>query len=343
MLETYLRIFIASTNGSHRSYPRGVPPRLVLGVDAGGTSTRALLAAADGTRLGTGTGGGANQRSSSGSPVSGLARALAGALAGRDPREVAVAVVGIAGSAAAGHGRAQQVLDEACRQVRLTAPALLVTDIAIAHAGGSSATNGTVLLSGTGAVAAAVAAGQVTARSDGYGWLLGDTGSAVWLGLTAVRRALAALDGRAPATALLAAVVHDLAPHHDGDVGQALVAVADTLRPAELGRLAPLVGRVAEAGDAVASDLVAEAADALLASLDAVRRAARDEGVPVIGGSVLTTGGPVARLVSRGIVDRCGRSPAVVHDAAAGAAVLALMHLTGTHVADEVHRRLTAR
>lgn len=318
----------------------------MLGVDAGGTSTRALLAATDGTRLGTGSAGGANQRSSTGSMAAAIGAAVAGALDGQDPGSVVGAVVGVAGAATAGRARAQAALDEAWRKVGIAAPAWLVTDIAIAHAGGTSAPRGTVLLSGTGAVAAAVANGTVTHRGDGYGWLLGDTGSAVWLGLHAVRRSLAGLDGRGPPTALLHGVVAALAPSFVGadvaqaDVAQAVIAAIDQLRPAELGRLAPMVGEVAAAGDAVAVRLVAEAADGLLASLDAVRRAAGEDSVPVIGGSVLTGAGPVADLVGRGIVERYRVEPVVSYDAAGGAAVLALRRLTGGPMSEPVHRRL---
>lgn len=316
--------------------------RLVLGVDAGGTSTRALLASATGETLGTGRAGGANQRSSTGSVADSLVTAISGALGDRDPASVGAAVVGVAGAAAAGRPWAQAALAEASERVGLPAPPRLATDIAIAYAGGSPARRGSVLLAGTGAVAAAVSDGEVTHRSDGYGWLLGDTGSAVWLGLQAVRRSLEGLDGRGPATALLDAVVIALVPPGSGvDVAQALIAATDQLRPAELGRLAPAVGEAADRGDAVARALVDEAAGALLASLDAVRRAAGEQGVPVVGGSVLTGAGPVADAVRRGIVERYGAAPAVVRDAAAGATVMALRSLTGAPVTPDVHRRLT--
>ncbi|MCW2905012.1 MAG: ATPase BadF/BadG/BcrA/BcrD type, partial [Streptosporangiaceae bacterium] len=82
----------------------------------------------------------------------------------------------------------------------------VVTDIAVAFAAGSSAPEGIVVFSGTGAGAAAISDGAIKQRADGYGWLVGDEGSAVWLGKEAVRAVLAAYDGRGSPTLLTESV-----------------------------------------------------------------------------------------------------------------------------------------
>ena len=143
-------------------------PDLVAGVDAGGT-TRCLVVARDGRVAGSGSAAGANIRSSPGLPQQRFARALAARLAG------------------------------ALR---------VVTDLDVAFAAGSPRTDGLLLLAGTGAAAASFVARRIARRCDGYGWLLGDEGSAVWLGLRGVRAALAAHFGADP----------------DGDLAQTLIA-----------------------------------------------------------------------------------------------------------------------
>ncbi|MFD0537747.1 hypothetical protein ACFQY7_32330 [Actinomadura luteofluorescens] len=60
-------------------------------------------------------------------------------------------------------------------------------------------------------------------RADGYGWLVGDEGSAVWLGKEAVRAALAAYDGRGSPTLLTDSVPRAL-------LGATVVAQIDSER-----------------------------------------------------------------------------------------------------------------
>jgi glucosamine kinase len=60
---------------------------------------------------------------------------------------------------------------------------------------------GVVVASGTGVVTLAVGATMV-ARIDGWGNLIGDAGSAYWLGRAALDAVMRAYDGRGPATAL---------------------------------------------------------------------------------------------------------------------------------------------
>ncbi|MFC6005339.1 N-acetylglucosamine kinase, partial [Streptomonospora nanhaiensis] len=245
----------------------------VIGVDAGGTATRCVAVSLDGRVLGAGRGGGANPFSSA-DPAAALEGALRAALAEAGPVEVDHAVFGIAGSAAAGRPKAEEAMLRAWAAAGLGGRPRLTDDIAVAFAAGSAADAGTVLIAGTGAVAASVRAGAVVRRCDGYGWLLGDEGSAVWLGVAGLRAVLAAIDGRGPGTALgtrLAAALGVPA----GDP-QAIVRAAHGRPPAMLGALAPVVAGAADDGDAVAAGIAAEAAERLLATLGAVMAAGAD-------------------------------------------------------------------
>lgn len=279
-------------------------PALVIGIDAGGTSTRCVLASSDGTIVARGQAGGANPRSSGvlpDGPLSGpLSGALGQALSGVDRQRVAYGVVGVAGAGAAGWQVAHDATVTAWRAAGLTAPVVTLTDLEVAFSAGTPSASGLLLVAGTGAVSAAFREHRVVHRCDGYGWLLGDEGSAVWIGLRGLRRVLAALDGRAPATALTAPVTDFLvgtasgrpagipfparpdgpappaaaldacAPRSGGSGGahaQALIAAAYGLPPAGLGRLAPLVCAAATAGDPAAAAIVGSAVDRLLDAL----------------------------------------------------------------------------
>ena len=329
---------------------------LVVGVDAGATSTRCVVAALDGVVVGRGRAGGANRNSSGGRTAETLGVALEAALveaasAGVDRSAVRFGVLGAAGSAGAGRSMFRDAAILAWTGAGLTGEVVTVTDLEVAFAAGTAGPDGALLLSGTGALAARFAGGALERRCDGYGWLLGDEGSAVWIGVRALRTVLAALDGRGEPTALVgpAGELLGVGPPA-GDPGrltgaereelaQALVAAGFARPPAELGLLAPAVNAAADAGDPVAGQIADAAAAKLLHALDAVGPPAG--GAVVLAGSVLLSPGPVARAVRAGVLARTGAEPREAVDGAGGAAAMAVAALTGRPVPPVVHARLT--
>ncbi|WP_220500398.1 N-acetylglucosamine kinase [Thermomonospora cellulosilytica] len=177
----------------------------VIGVDAGGTKTRAAVLTLSGALAGSGTGPGANPNSG-GDTAGALTTALGAALGELDRSLVQGGVFGIAGAGSAGRPAAVAAARRAWRAVGLSGSPSVVTDIAVAFAAGTSAPEGIVVFSGTGAGAAVINDGTIVQRADGYGWLVGDQGSAVWLGRQAVEATLAALDGRGAPTLLAESV-----------------------------------------------------------------------------------------------------------------------------------------
>jgi glucosamine kinase len=314
-----------------------LPTPLVIGVDAGGTTTRCLVSTLDGKVLDRRSAGGANQNSS-GRHLADPLRAVLSTIEGAAIPGTAVAgVVAAAGSAApAARARALAAAEEAWRLAGLAGPVTVVTDLEAAFAAGTPAPDGVLLIAGTGAVAARFTGHALIRRVDGYGWLAGDEGSAVWMGREAVRAVFRAMDGRGPKTAL----ADHLTPPTGGtgeDRAQALIAATMGAPPATLGRFAPIVSQAAADGDEVARAIVNEAVTQLLHTLDTVAG-----GPPVVlGGGLLLSPGPVADAVRRGVRDRFGAEPHDATDGAAGAAALAIARHTGKPVPDEVHRTLT--
>jgi hypothetical protein len=100
-----------------------------------------------------------------------------------------------------------------------------------------------VVFSGTGAGAAVINDGAIVQRADGYGWLVGDEGSAVWLGKEAVRAALAAYDGRGSPTLLTDSVPRAL-------LGPTVVAEIDSARRRPRHRTLAMAGAVPPASGA---------------------------------------------------------------------------------------------
>ncbi|MEU5039418.1 N-acetylglucosamine kinase [Streptomyces griseorubiginosus] len=192
---------------------------LVIGLDAGGTRTRAVLAAAgDGRVLGESTGGPGNAMTV---PAPQLTDHLAEALALVVPEEARGRVVavtgGFAGATAAsaqdpGTVKARTALTEALHRLGIQADRIGVcSDIEAAFAAApGTPSDGLALVAGTGAVAMRITARHATTTVDGDGWLLGDEGSGFWIGRSAVRAALRMADGRGRPTVLAAWVGHTL-------------------------------------------------------------------------------------------------------------------------------------
>lgn len=302
---------------------------LVVGVDAGATSTRVAVHALDGTRVGYARAGAGNPTAhGTAKAVAAVGVALGEALGRLDGARVVASLTGVAGHVEemalelakvwADHGIAEGP--------RYTG------DVEIAYAAGSPEPDGSLLLSGTGAVAARITDHRLNTVADGLGWLLGDEGSGFWIGRLAVKGLVGALDAGMPVPpddritgggALAELVVEhflgDQRPASPRETAMRIVrlAQADHMR---LAALSALVSRAAEAGDPLAVKIAHEAADHLVATL----RRVHVSGPVVLAGSVLTSEGPVRRAV---IELLAGERVATAGDAAGAAAWLAARDL----------------
>lgn len=320
-------------------------PPLVIGVDAGATTTRCVLATVDGEILATGSGAGANRWSSGEDWAREPIRVVESALASVERTRVLGGVFGVAGSGEFREQSQHEYLLSWWRARGLGGAPLLVGDAIVGYAAGSAEPEGLLLLSGTGAVAAWVRGFAVHQRCDGAGWLLGDNGSAVWLGRAALQAVIAALDGRGPDTELVAAVAQQLGMPGCRGRELAEAVIDDTYRraPAELGRWAPTVCNLAAKRDPVAMEIITQAADLLFHALMAVT-AGKDPHVPVVlAGSILTADTPVAARIVKRIREELHCEPQFARNPTAGAAALAIRSLAEPPPnVREVHERLIA-
>lgn len=171
--------------------------RLVIGIDGGGTSTRARIARLDGTPLASAKAGGVNPNSGS-DPVQALTDVLEEALAGLSVDERSQITAGVAGLA--GHlsspDRMTKAAQTAWQAVGLPGTPVVYSDLVVAYWSGLAGTDseapdeGMILVAGTGAVAAVVNGTDITHLVDGNGYLLGDYGGGIWLGIQIARAAL---------------------------------------------------------------------------------------------------------------------------------------------------------
>jgi glucosamine kinase len=291
--------------------------KLVVGVDAGGTCSRAVAATVDGEIVGRGLAGPGNPLAHGPEQAAAqVGTAVRQALGGRSPDLVAAATLGIAGPAGTGPFAAA---------LRIGGPVTVVGDVVTAFASGSPAAAGAVLIAGTGAIAAAVHDHQVVRTSDGLGWLLGDEGSGRWMGLRAVRFAVRAWD--TPFAAQVAA-------HARVGSSDDLVYWAQALPFSEIDGLAPLICAAAHDGDPHARAIVDAAVACLVRTLDDLGQ----DGPLVLAGGLLANATPVQQEVLT-VVESRGRQARVGRDPAAGAAWLAARPLSSL-APDRLHEAL---
>jgi glucosamine kinase len=223
-----------------------------LGIDAGGSNCRARLVDAAGTVIGQGRSGTANARIGMEALYETLLetvdQAIAQAGLDREQRATIHAGMGIAGITRPGVRDALAELDFGF------ASASYSTDALIANLGAHGGQDGAILIIGTGSAAQVRLNGQ-DFTIGGYGFPISDEGSGAALGLSAMRHALRALDGRTRKTPLSAAVTE----RFGHDTAQA-IAWMDHASPRDYGTFAPLVMDYAEADDAIARSIVEHAA-----------------------------------------------------------------------------------
>ena len=127
----------------------------------------------------------------SGGRCSRFGDALRAALSDVDPAVVRASVIGIAGWFGAAHPGSRDALRPGLGRGRTDLrPGLRVPDLKVAFAGGTPASEGAVLVAGTGAAAGSPPP-RLTRTAGGHGWLLGDDGSGFWLGREALQGHLA--------------------------------------------------------------------------------------------------------------------------------------------------------
>ncbi|GAA2968847.1 N-acetylglucosamine kinase [Actinokineospora diospyrosa] len=287
---------------------------VALGVDIGGSTTRALAVDSAGDVVGRGVAGGGNPNTNG--PAAAAAQLLAAANTALSGSQAESCVIGMAGSSALLDPAVAAEFDVVFELLRPR----VVSDAEVAFASGTSSAFGTVLISGTGSIASRIAGRERVATYGGFGWLLGDEGSAFWIGREAVRVTLYALQSGKPLGPLPQAVLTSAGLPIDGDpripFGR-LIRQVNREEPIRLARFAPLASSV---DDPVAHGIVERAAQSLAAQALAVH-----EGGPVVlAGAVMQTAvGARVRdlLVGQEVVD--------AKDGTVGAAWLASLDAFG--------------
>jgi N-acetylglucosamine kinase len=296
--------------------------RHVLGIDAGGTKTRALLADDAGRVLGGALAGGANLRTHGELEVEKVLHVVieeASAAARAVPDAVALGIAG------ADRPADEAVLRGILRRIGFRDRVVVTNDARIAFVAGSPERVGLALVCGTGSIAWGRNRQGEIARSGGWGWHVGDEGSGFWIGERAIRGVLRAVDGRGPATSLDRA----LSEHFEiARPEQILYAIYDREFPrTRVAKFAPRVEEAALAGDGVAQGILSDAARELVLAATSVRDRLRLEDGPydvVLSGGTFVAVPGLATQVGRSLETPHAKVAMLSEEPATGAVRLAL-------------------
>ncbi len=244
---------------------------LFLGIDGGGTATRALLCDETGRTLGAGSGGVANHLHAgwAGATESvGAAVRAAFAAANLTPEPCAAVFLGMA---AASSDEARNRWREIALKLGLAAtPAAIGVDhdIRIALAGGLAGRPGIALIAGTGSACFGRTTDGTTWRAGGWGSILDDGGGGYWLGLRGISAAIRAADGRGPQTTLTDRILARLGVANLREIVTRLH--GGTLTRPDIARVAEDVMQAAVDGDQPAREILARGAVELATMVSAV-------------------------------------------------------------------------
>jgi glucosamine kinase len=248
---------------------------LTIGVDGGATRSRARLRDAAGKMLMEASGAAANIHVDFAAAIAALSAVVEevlrkAALSDADPAQIVVGL-GLAGFNEA---------DDAAR-VAAAFPgfrlARAANDATTACIGAHAGADGGLIIAGTGSAAIARVQGAETIIG-GRGFALGDDGSGAHIGLDALRSAMRAYDGLAPASPLTDDIISQFA-----NDPVAMMKWARDAKPGDFGAFAPRVFDRAGVRDPVALEIASTAARAIGALIRGVV-ALGAERVAMVGG-----------------------------------------------------------
>ncbi len=239
---------------------------VVLGIDGGGTRTRASLVDGENVLAFAENGSIKRLRVGAGKAEANLRWILKEVFTQAGVKSVAAASAGVASAAMPG---VSEWIGDVLHEFG-AARAEVVGDEVIALDAAFKGGPGILQIAGTGSNCIGRARDGKRECAGGWSSRLGDEGSGYWIGLHAVRRALKAYDREEPTKIL------DVVGAIWGTPSiEALVNLGDSSPGPDFAALAPAISELAESGDKVAESVLRQAADDLVASVLLVREKLR--------------------------------------------------------------------
>jgi N-acetylglucosamine kinase-like BadF-type ATPase len=146
---------------------------------------------------------------------------------------------------------------------------IIIPDYVVAYYAITLGAPGVAVIAGTGSIAYGRNSRNEDARAGGWGWLVDDEGSALWIAIKSIEAAVRAWDGRGPPTIL----TEKLAKHFALSTPKDLIEILYSFAGKDLSILAQvskLVDVAAEEGDEIAKNILIQGGQELALMVKAV-------------------------------------------------------------------------
>lgn len=302
--------------------------KYLIGIDGGGTRSRLLACSVNGKLLGRQIGKSTNIESNSRQVVKKHLEELIEGYCRKYQKSLTDCISLCLGTAGVDTQESLQVVKEIVNELNLPCPVHVVNDAEIALAAQTAGKPGVILISGTGSIGFAVNDSGKQCRVGGYGYLIGDEGSAYWLAKKAISALLRAYDGTGEETLLFESICQYLGMSQIDEI----VDFVYRSNKAEIAKLAPQVVNAFDRGDMVAKQIMEEAADHLAKMAIALGRRLHLESLscPLVfaGGIFLNIPWMKETVAQRVLCEFPLWKPMCIHhDAEYGAVYLAAKHI----------------
>lgn len=260
--------------------------KYVIGIDGGGSGSTLKIFSEDGVEVGAVVGGPTNISAQPAYEVKSILESLINeglTNAKVNIDDVAAICIGAAG---AGRERQASILKELIADIGIKGNIVIKDDTHIALVAGAGKEEGIIVIAGTGSIAYGRTTEGRSFRAGGWGHIIGDEGSAYYIGVKAINEALKSYDGRSGSTALLPMILEAIGAD---SVDQLVEYVyRGEFSKSKIAKLARVVDEVFKKGDKTAKSILEESAYELFLLADAVIKALdMTDTVLVTSGSVL--------------------------------------------------------
>jgi glucosamine kinase len=270
---------------------------LLLAIDGGQTATKSLIARADGTVLGAGSGGPSDHFHIEGGVEKNrqaIHAAIGTALTAAGAKSEPIAAVALGLTGAPPIGEQNPVVESIVREILEPEQVTVVPDYITNLAGASGGQPGVVLIAGGGSIGYGATDNGNYAIAGGYGYLLGDEGSAFDIGRRAIVGAARAADLRGESTWLQRIVMDHFGIPTMRHITRVVYQAG--FQRDRISLLAPKVVQAAQTGDLIARQILDSASRELaLTALGVIRQLfPPGSSVPVyLTGGVFNAGEPI--------------------------------------------------
>jgi N-acetylglucosamine kinase-like BadF-type ATPase len=224
----------------------------------------------------------------------------------------------------AGFGEVRNIADKIRNSVKVVFEDydyLLLNDAQIALAGALGGQDGILIIAGTGSIGLSLNKGQYE-RSGGWGYQIGDEGSAYWIGRRTIEYYSKAADGRLNQGMLYHLVKEKWGLKNDYDLILYMESALHTRRE-QIAEIAPLTTEAARNGDIYALDIIKEAGRELARIINHLAKSFKHRIMASYIGGVFKAGDLITHAIEKHLNEEVVQLVAPVYPPEVGACLIA--------------------